>query len=190
MKKITLSLAMLCSALIFSCNNTAETSENMEDTTVVASTEVMAETVEVQLMAKSDSKMNGMAKFTANGNEVSMELNVSGVEPGMHAIHIHDMADCSSPDGKSAGGHWNPGGMDHGKWGEMAHHAGDIGNFDVDANGNGMMTFSTDKWCIGCEDSTKNILNHGLIIHAGVDDFKTQPTGDAGGRIGCGEIRK
>lgn len=189
MKKITLSLALLCSALVFSCNNAEETTTT-DDMAMEEPTEMMGESVEVKLMAKSDSKLDGMAKFTANGDEVMMDLNVSGLEPGTHAIHIHDVADCSSADGKSAGGHWNPGGMDHGKWGDMAHHAGDIGNFEVDANGNGMMTFSTDKWCIGCEDSTKNILNHGLIIHAGVDDFKTQPTGDAGGRIGCGEIRK
>ena len=90
----------------------------------------------------------------------------------MHAIHIHEKADCASPDGKSAGGHWNPTFENHGQWGsEKGYHKGDIGNFTVDNNGVGAISMSTDQWCIGCDDPAKNILGKAVIIHQGEDDL-------------------
>ncbi len=182
MKKITFTLAVLCSALVFSCNN----SETTDNSNQEATTETKM--VQVTLAPKSESTLAGDIVFTQEGDEVTMQVAISGVPEGEHAIHIHEVPDCSAPDGSSAGGHWNPAMKDHGQWGEMAHHAGDIGNLVVDAEGKASLTFKTDKWCIGCEDSTMNILNHSVIIHAGVDDFTTQPTGNAGGRVGCGVI--
>ncbi|MEG0851498.1 MAG: superoxide dismutase family protein, partial [Flavobacterium sp.] len=64
------------------------------------------------------------------------------------------------------------------------------GNFTADEKGNGTITMTTDEWCIGCEDETKNILGKGLIVHQGTDDFTTQPTGNAGGRVACAGIIK
>lgn len=187
MKKITLSLAVICSALVFSCNNAETTEETVtEETTVEEAADV--KTVNVAMMAKSESTLDGNVMFMQEGNEVTMKVDISGIAEGEHAIHLHQTPDCSSADGKSAGGHWNPAMEDHGKWGDMDHHAGDIGNLVADADGKATLTFTTDKWCIGCEDSTMNILNHAVIIHADVDDFTTQPTGNAGGRIGCGVI--
>ena len=75
-----------------------------------------------------------------------------------------------------------------GKWGSAAYHRGDIGNFTVDSNGNGSISMSTDQWCIGCGDSKKDILGKSLIVHEKADDYKTQPTGDAGGRMACSAI--
>jgi Cu-Zn family superoxide dismutase len=108
---------------------------------------------------------------------------------GVHAIHIHEKADCSSTDGKSTGGHWNPTAQPHGKWDAVeGYHKGDIGNFTADASGKGSVTFTTDQWCIGCGDETKDILGKAVIVHAGTDDYITQPTGDAGGRVSCAGI--
>ena len=107
----------------------------------------------------------------------------------MHAIHIHEKADCASPDGKSAGGHWNPTFEDHGQWGsEKGYHKGDIGNFTVDKNGTGAISMSTDQWCIGCDDPAKNILGKAVIVHQGEDDLISQPSGAAGARVSCGGI--
>jgi Cu-Zn family superoxide dismutase len=118
-----------------------------------------------------------------------MVVDVSGLTEGEHAIHLHEKADCSAEDGTSAGGHWNPTNQPHGKWGSPeGYHKGDIGNFMADTDGNGTITMTTDEWCIGCEDTNKDILGKGIIIHEGVDDFTTQPTGDAGGRVSCGGI--
>ena len=116
-------------------------------------------------------------------------MNVYKLTPGIHAVHVHEFGDCSSSDGSSAGGHWNPTTEDHGKWGEGAHHKGDIGNLEADQNGTARLQFSTDKWCLGCSDSSKNLIGKSIIIHAKADDFTTQPTGNAGGRVGCIEIK-
>lgn len=143
----------------------------------------------VHLQAKSGSQVSGTVTFTQKGNIVTMELDAKGLTPGEHAIHIHEKADCSSPDGSSAGGHWNPTHQPHGKWGDPnGYHKGDIGNITADANGNAKMTFKTDQWCLGCDDITSNLVGHSVIIHTGADDFTTQPTGNAGGRISCGGI--
>lgn len=136
--------------------------------------------------SKSDSNLSGTAVFTQDGDEVTLRVDVSGLTAGgEHAIHIHEFGDCSSPDASSAGGHWNPTGDNHGEFDSDAFHLGDIGNLDADNDGNATLTFSTDKWCIDCDDADKNIIGRSLIIHQGTDDFVTQPTGDAGGRIGC-----
>lgn len=142
-----------------------------------------------QVMSKSNTQTGGTAKFTQKGDEVVMKLDVTNLTPGIHAVHIHEKGDCSAADGTSTGGHWNPAKDDHGKWGAEHFHMGDIGNLTADQNGNAMLTFKTDKWCLGCTDESKNIIGKGLIIHASADDFHTQPTGNAGGRVGCVEIK-
>ena len=163
-------------------------------TTPEASKAVVEETIKpitltVNLNAKSDSNVSGHIIFTEENGIVNMLANIKGLQPGVHAIHIHANADCSSPDGKSAGGHWNPTNQPHGKWGnETGFHKGDIGNFTADENGNATVKFSTNEWCIGCDDVTKNIIGKGVIIHAGEDDLTSQPSGAAGARISCAGI--
>jgi Cu-Zn family superoxide dismutase len=119
-----------------------------------------------------------------------MTAEIKGLVEGSHAIHIHDKGDCSSADGKSSGGHWNPTAQPHGKWGaETGYHKGDIGNFIVENSENEtIVEFSTNEWCIGCGDDTKDILGKGVIVHQGVDDFTSQPSGAAGSRVSCGGI--
>lgn len=145
--------------------------------------------VDVRLESKSGSEAEGKMVFTEENGEVSLDAKFRGLSPGKHAIHIHEKADCSSEDGKSAGGHWNPTFQNHGKWGdENGYHKGDIGNIEVDKNGYGKISMKTDEWCIGCDDENKNILGKAIIVHQGTDDFVTQPTGAAGARVSCGGI--
>jgi Cu-Zn family superoxide dismutase len=139
---------------------------------------------------KSGSTVSGTATFTEQNGKVTFSATLAGLKPGIHAIHIHEKSDCSAADGSSAGGHWNPTFKNHGKWGGGDYHKGDIGNFIADENGNGTMTLTTDEWCIGCGDTTKDILGKGLIVHQGADDFTTQPSGNAGTRIACSAIIK
>lgn len=140
--------------------------------------------------SKSNSTVAGTATFTEKKGNVTLVAKLTGLKPGVHAIHIHEKSDCSAADGSSAGGHWNPTFKKHGKLGEGEAHKGDIGNFTADENGTGTITFSTAEWCIGCEDQTKNILGKSIIVHANPDDFTTQPTGNAGGRIACTAVIK
>lgn len=144
----------------------------------------------LQFYSKSDSKVIGNAKFSDKNGVVTLTAEMSGLSPGIHAIHIHEKSDCSSADGSSAGGHWNPTFKKHGKWGDSECHKGDIGNFTADENGNGSITFKTDEWCIGCKDATKNIIGKGLIVHKAADDFTSQPVGNAGARQACSAIIK
>ena len=101
--------------------------------------------------SKSGTQTQGTAKFVQTGKNVEMDLNVYKLTPGIHAVHIHEKGDCSSTDGSSAGGHWNPTNHDHGKFGSETFHMGDIGNLNADKEGNARLLFKTDKWCIGCK---------------------------------------
>lgn len=138
---------------------------------------------------RNDSGVSGTATFTASGEQVVLTLSIAGATPGEHAFHLHEIGDCSAPDGTSAGGHWNPTGQDHGQWGGAAFHLGDVANLDVGEDGSATLTVATNLWSIGTGDDT-DVVGRSVIVHAGVDDFSTQPTGAAGGRIGCGVIQQ
>ncbi|MFH4967315.1 superoxide dismutase family protein [Gaetbulibacter sp. M240] len=192
MKKIVL-IAILASLSFTGCKNKKEdkTDTPMTETPMMeeAETTMASITVKATLNAKSESNVSGMVVFEESNGVVNMTAEMSGLEPGVHAIHLHESSDCSSADGTSAGGHWNPTAQPHGKWGDAAgFHKGDIGNFTADADGNATVTFSTDEWCIDCDDATKNIIGKGVIVHAGADDFTSQPSGAAGARVSCAGI--
>jgi Cu-Zn family superoxide dismutase len=187
MKKLSIFLI----ALIFSatsCKNEKKETKTIENETIETTT-TTPKKIKIALNAKSNSNVSGNVVFKETDDEVSMTAIISGLTPGKHAIHIHASSDCSSPDGKSAGGHWNPTSQPHGKWGaETGYHKGDIGNFTADDKGNGTISFTTDQWCIGCGDETKDILGKAIIVHAGEDDLTSQPSGAAGARVSCAGI--
>ena len=184
-------LSFLLLALVIlttSCKKEKKAVKTIETETVETAV-VAPKKVKITLNAKSDSNVSGNVVFKEANGEVSMTAIISGLTAGQHAIHIHASSDCSSADGKSAGGHWNPTAKPHGKWGATTgYHKGDIGNFTADENGNGTISFSTDEWCIGCGDDTKDILGKGVIVHAGIDDLTSQPSGAAGARVSCAGI--
>ena len=186
----TLAFAVACKADKKESNTNTETEvENTETNTVTDKEPYDGGDLWVTLNPKSSSTVKGNVVFENEGDHVKMLLTASGLEPGEHAIHLHEKSDCSAEDGTSTGGHWNPTGEPHGKWGATeGYHKGDIGNFTASDNGKATYTFSTDEWCIGCGDEAKDILGKAIIIHQGTDDFTTQPTGDAGGRVSCGGI--
>ncbi len=144
-------------------------------------------TASAPIAARSGSTLTGEATFRAKNGKVTLDLRVRHAPPGSHAVHLHEKGDCSDPEAKSAGAHWNPSGADHGKWGATCH-LGDIGNLVVDAKGKGRLTLTTELWTIGGAAGS-DVLGKSVIVHATLDDFVTQPTGNAGGRIGCGVVR-
>ena len=154
---------------------------------VIACTDKSKKAIAI-IQPKSNSTITGKVTFNEKNGIVKMEATITNALEGNHAIHIHAEGDCSAPDGKSAGGHWNPTNQSHGKWEKQPFHIGDIGNIVIAADGKGTITRETDLWCIGCDDETKNIIGKAIIIHQGPDDFTSQPAGAAGARIGCGVI--
>lgn len=193
MKKFNIVLMALAMILSISCKETQQ-EESMEETTTemngseTLETENMNQQITVPMASKSGSSATGSISFVQEGDEVKMLANLTGLEPGVHAIHLHVNGDCSADDATSAGGHWNPKSNEHGDWSGGTNHMGDIGNLEADAAGNVSYTFSTSEWCIGCDDNSKNILGKGVIIHAKADDFTSQPSGAAGARVACGVI--
>lgn len=139
------------------------------------------------ISSASGSAVTGTAVFKQSGDSITLTVEIQNAEPGEHAVHIHEVGDCSSPDGKSAGGHWNPTEVAHGEWGVGEFHLGDIGNMTVGEDGTGKIELTTDKWEMGT-GSIRDIVGKGIIVHADADDFTSQPSGAAGARIGCGAI--
>lgn len=189
LKLIIFSFIVLSAAT--ACKNTKKENETVIETEVEDIEEVVTtpKKLSITLSPKSGSNVEGTVNFSDKNGMVTMVGTVTGLEEGKHAIHIHEKADCSADDGTSSGGHWNPTGQPHGAWGDEAgYHKGDIGNLEANANGRATITKTTDEWCIGCGDETKDILGKAIIVHIGEDDLKTQPTGAAGARIGCAGI--
>ncbi|SIS63767.1 superoxide dismutase, Cu-Zn family [Zobellia uliginosa] len=201
MKHIKFSLAIVMALTMLNCkeakkdtNGSPDNSGKSLDTTeekLVKTKVQVNDTLTVNMSSKSNSRVSGTISFVQSGGEVKMKAIFTGLDEGPHAIHLHENADCSSQDGKSAGGHWNPTKEAHGKWGsEKGYHKGDIGNFTADQEGQATVTFATDEWCIDCNDDNKKIIGRSVIVHKGQDDFTSQPSGDAGSRIACAGITK
>src|SRR5688500_5270343 len=133
----------------------------------------------------------GMAMISpATGGGVSINLDVKGLPPGEHALHFHAVPKCEAPF-TSAGGHFNPANKKHGTQNPEGPHAGDMSNFTVDARGTARTTVVNPNVTMGSE--LNSIYANGgtaLMIHAGADDMKTDPAGNAGDRIACGAITK
>jgi Cu-Zn family superoxide dismutase len=129
----------------------------------------------------------GTIEFRQQGNKLQVVANVTGLAPNQeHGFHVHETGDCSSGDGMSTGGHFNPDGKPHGPQ-NAPHHAGDMPSLKADANGNAKATFVLDDVTVA--PGPKSVVGRGLIVHKDPDDYKTQPTGNAGARIACAVIR-
>lgn len=192
MKNLSLVIISIMLCFAISCKENKKEAEtesemNMEEMAPEQTNETKE--VVVKMEPKSDSNVSGNVFFKEANGLVTVTVVVDGLTEGTHAIHIHEKADCSAADGTSSGGHWNPTAQPHGKWGSPeGYHKGDIGNMEVGADGKGTMTMSTNEWCIDCGDPNKDVLGKAIIMHDGTDDFVTQPTGNAGGRVSCGGI--
>lgn len=132
---------------------------------------------------------SGTVRFVQAGNKVMVTGEVSGLKPGgEHGFHVHEKGDCSSGDGMSTGGHFNPTGQPHGAHASGMHHAGDLPSLKADMNGRARFEFESTTIAVG--SGVTDIVGKGLIVHANPDDFRTQPTGNAGARLACAVIVK
>jgi Cu-Zn family superoxide dismutase len=131
-------------------------------------------------------KCHGVVRFTQDGDSVKVVADLEGLNPDQkHAFHIHQYGDCSSSDGMSAGGHYNPEGHQHGLPESENRHAGDLGNVQADSEGKAHYEITVTN--ISISGAKNPIVGRGVIVHAKVDDG-SQPVGNAGARIACGVI--
>ena len=131
---------------------------------------------------------SGTITFTQVGDKVRVEAALTGLKPNAdHGFHIHEKGDCSSGDGMSTGGHFNPLGKPHGAHANMERHAGDLPSLKADAAGNAKLSAVLDV--ITVTAGPTSVIGRGMIAHRDPDDYTTQPTGNAGPRIACAVIQ-
>lgn len=129
----------------------------------------------------------GILYFKPEAGQVRVTGEVRGLKPNAeHGFHVHAIGDCSSGDGMSTGGHFNPGNTSHGAHSADAHHAGDLPSLKADANGVARVNFVTTSITVGA--GSADVIGRGLIVHRDPDDFTTQPTGNSGPRLACSVI--
>ena len=196
----------MASIVMVACNDNTETETTDTSTltsettaTVPATTDAPAATDNVAMVTHAEAKLSGTyADTTVDGTvrfdtdsagKVKMTLDVTIPKKAGKsvAVHIHEHGNCGDT-AMLAHGHWNPTNAQHGKWGSASFHLGDIGNVKLNAQGKGTMTLTTDLWTLGGKPD-KNILGKAMIVHGGADDYKSQPAGNSGTRIGCGMIQ-
>jgi Cu-Zn family superoxide dismutase len=132
--------------------------------------------------------VQGTVVFKQEADGIRIIAEVSGLtRVGLHGFHIHEKGDCSAPDASSAGGHYNPHGVAHGKVGSHVHHAGDLPSLDADAQGNAKLNAVLTGITLTGEHT---IVGRSLIVHADPDDYTSQPTGNAGPRVACAVIKQ
>ena len=142
-----------------------------------------------KLEATKGNAVTGTVMFQQMADKVMAHARVEGLKPGQeHGFHVHEKGDCSSGDGVSAGGHFNPAGKPHGAHDSAERHAGDLPSLKADAAGRVDVKFELAGIAVG--SGAADVVGKGLIVHAMPDDFKTQPTGNSGARIACGVVTR
>ena len=137
------------------------------------------------LQSAAGGKVSGTIHFRRRPGGVHVQGTLSGLPQGGHGFHVHEFGDCSAPDFTSAGSHFNPTGAPHGARTDDKRHVGDMGNLEAGSGGTVMLDYTDTHLRM---EGERSILGRGVIVHEKADDFKTQPTGNAGGRLACGVI--
>lgn len=201
--KFLFSTGIIASITTLSCNNNGSNESASDTTRVNTDTTKPKMTMDTALVPMvnhaqaslsgtyADTTVDGTVKFdsdTAGKVKMTLDISVPAKANKSVAVHIHEHGNCADT-AKMAHEHWNPTNAQHGKWESASFHSGDIGNVKLNAKGKGSLTLTTGLWTLGGKPD-KNILGKSIIVHGGMDDYKTQPSGNSGTRIGCGVIQR
>jgi Cu-Zn family superoxide dismutase len=130
-------------------------------------------------------QVSGQVTFTKTSEGVKIVADIQGLEPGKHGFHIHEFGDCTAADATSAGGHYNPTDQPHAAPMDKKRHVGDLGNIEAKSDGSAHLELADKVLSL---KGSQSIIGRAVVVHAGEDDLKSQPTGDAGGRLACGVV--
>jgi superoxide dismutase, Cu-Zn family len=131
-------------------------------------------------------KVSGTVTFTEVADGVQVRAEITGLTPGNHGFHVHELGDCSAPDASSAGAHFNPTHKPHGGPDAAERHVGDMGNVQADASGKATLEYLDHQ--ISLTNEEQSVIGRSVVVHAKADDLKSQPAGDSGARVACGVI--
>jgi len=192
MKTLTPILLVASVIALSACSSSAPTKSTAPaaatSTPAAPAAQSTAKSAMVNLASASGSLVSGKLTIVPMGNGVHLTGEIGGLSPGStHAIHIHEKGDCSAADASSAGGHFNPSAQPHGKVGSGAHHGGDMDNLVANAEGVAQVNAHAEGVTLG-GGAANDVAGKAVIVHAAADDYRTQPTGNAGGRVACGVI--
>lgn len=196
-KSFFLFLIMTFVLIVSACsgNNTEDSNETSPNTDEEKSEEKTADSTKDEItVVLNDGEGNEVAEASLTEADEGVKIKLTGdglpKEQGKHGFHIHEKGICEPSDFESAGGHYNPTDKNHGKEHEDGHHVGDFDNIEVTKDGEVDVEFTTDQ--ISLDENAENTVyskdGTALVIHAGPDDYKSQPSGDAEDRIACGVI--
>jgi Cu-Zn family superoxide dismutase len=139
------------------------------------------------VLSAPDGTPRGSATIAEAGGGLRVHVEATGLSPGVHGLHLHTTGRCDAPDFQTAGGHWNPTARQHGRDNPEGAHSGDMPNIEIGADGRGVLDFTTPGATLsGLLDAD----GAALVIHASADDYRTDPSGNSGGRIACGVVTR
>jgi Cu-Zn family superoxide dismutase len=180
--------AAALAVLLAGCSSSTKESDNLNgtgDAAVDTTTGTIATTAVATVAPTQGNTVAGTVTFTEEPGGVHIVADLSGLAPGTHGFHVHTNGDCSAPDASSAGDHFNPDSMSHGGPDTPMRHLGDLGNLDAASDGRAHY----DRVLPGLSLNGPNgLVGKSVVVHATTDDFKTQPSGNSGARLGCGVI--
>lgn len=186
--RFTCVLILAGSVSLGGCANGGEDVEDVGADTAMTGTmgdAGMQQTATAELQPTEGYNVMGTVTFTEESDGVRVEADIMHLSPGMHGIHVHEFGDCSAPDASSAGGHFNPTGMQHGAPDDSVRHVGDLGNIEAGPDSTASLSRLDTVLSLSGPNS---IVGKALVIHSGEDDLTSQPSGNAGDRVACGVI--
>jgi Cu-Zn family superoxide dismutase len=190
MKALALALPLTSALLLAACATDTNAGADAEAASTATATAPAPAPGAAAVLLSADGSQKGSATVIETGEGLQVTITAVGLPTGTHAAHIHTTGLCTAPDFASAGGHWNPMKKQHGKNNPQGMHMGDMPNIMLGTDGAGELQFTIPGGKLTSGDAPLlDADGAAIVIHAAPDDMKTDPTGNAGGRIACGVLK-
>ncbi|MGB7407241.1 MAG: superoxide dismutase family protein [Pontixanthobacter sp.] len=189
MRYLTASISIIALTTLSACSDGGAPAEDTPavENDATSPTEAVIGTATLQL---ADGTSAGTSVIQDTGTGITIEADVQNIEPGPHGFHLHQTGSCDAPDFTSAGGHLNPTDKGHGTLSPDGAHVGDLPNIDIGTDGTGTLSGLIEGTAAQVTEWLFDDDGTAVMVHAGPDDYKTDPSGDAGARVACGVLTR